>query len=74
VVDALLQAAPWLSLSTNEATCRLSDHALDAVIAARTARAAWQGLTTRPDQYQAGAARAEGWIAVPTRPIEEPNP
>jgi len=39
LVDALLQAAPWLSLGRHELTCRRSDHALDAVIAALTARA-----------------------------------
>jgi hypothetical protein len=40
VVDALLAAAPWLKLDPFEDLCRRSDDALDAVIAALTARAA----------------------------------
>lgn len=70
VVNALLDAAPWLSLGEHEDTCRRSDHALDAVIAALTARAAWLGLTTRPAEHQARNAQTEGWIAIPVAPIE----
>lgn len=69
LVDALLQAAPWLSLGPHEPTCRRSDHALDAAIAALTARAAHLGLTTQPDQHQTPQAIVEGWIAVPTAPL-----
>lgn len=43
VVDALLVAAPWLTLGPHEDKCRHSDDALDAVIAALTARAATKG-------------------------------
>lgn len=74
VVDALLRSAPWLSLGRHEATCRRSDHALDAVIAALSARAAWQGLTVRPDDDQRRLARTEGWIAIPHSPIGELKP
>ena len=45
----LIQTDAKLNLGTSEHTCRRSDHALDAAIAALTARAAWQGLATRPD-------------------------
>jgi predicted nuclease with RNAse H fold len=69
LVDALQQAAPWLSLGLHEPTCRRSDHALDAVIAALTARAAHLGLTTQPDQHQMRHAATEGWIAIPTAPL-----
>jgi predicted nuclease with RNAse H fold len=68
-VDALLRAAPWLDLGRYEEICRRSDHALDAVVAALTARAAWQGTTHQPDERQRAAARTEGWIAIPARPI-----
>jgi predicted nuclease with RNAse H fold len=70
LVDALLQAAPWLSLGPYELSCRRSDHALDAVIAALTARAAQLGHTTQPDQHQIHHAVTEGWIAVPTAPLD----
>jgi len=66
VVDALLAAAPWLTLGPYDDACRRSDDALDAVIAAMTARAALRGLVTSPSSNQAGMAMTEGWIALPT--------
>jgi len=66
LVDTLTAAAPWLELGDHEQTCRRSDHALDAVIAALNARAAALGLTTTPAAEQLSAARTEGWIALPT--------
>jgi predicted nuclease with RNAse H fold len=66
LVDTLTAAVPWLSLGDHEHACRRSDHALDAVIAAINARAAALGLTTTPAAEQLDAARAEGWIALPT--------
>ena len=66
LIDTLTATAPWLRLGDHEQTCRHSDHALDAVIAALNARAAALHLTTIPDPEQLGAARTEGWIAVPT--------
>lgn len=42
------------------------DHALDAFVCALVGRAALLGATTRPPAEQAGAARREGWIHVPT--------
>lgn len=71
LVDALQQQAPWLHLGAHESTCRHSDHALDAVIAALTARAAHLGLTTRPEDDQTKTAATEGWIAVPTGPLHK---
>jgi predicted nuclease with RNAse H fold len=69
VVDALLVAAPWLTLGPYEDKCRRSDDALDAVIAALTARAAIRGLVTAPSTTQAATSSTEGWIAVPTCPL-----
>jgi len=66
LVSALSTAAPWLRLREFEAVCRRSDHALDAVLAALTARAAALGQTTAPAGEHAAV---EGWIAVPERPL-----
>jgi predicted nuclease with RNAse H fold len=55
-----LAAAPWLDLGEHDALCRTSHDALDAVIAALTARAATLGMTTSPDDEQEAAARTEG--------------
>ena len=74
IVTALLAAAPWLELNDHDATCRRSDHALDAVIAALTARAASMGLTARADLEQSEAARNEGWIALPNSPLHNLMP
>jgi predicted nuclease with RNAse H fold len=66
VVDHLKEAAPWLDLGGHEELCRHSDHALDAVVAALTARAAVRDQVCRPDERELPAARTEGWIAIPT--------
>ncbi|GIE46702.1 hypothetical protein Ani05nite_02360 [Amorphoplanes nipponensis] len=66
VVDRLQQAAPWLDLGDHEQLCRRSDHALDAVVAALTARAAVRDQVGRPGERELAAARTEGWIAIPT--------
>jgi predicted nuclease with RNAse H fold len=70
LVTALRAAAPWLDLGAYDAVCRASDHALDAVVAALSARAAALGLVTTPAGDQAAAAAVEGWIAVPTAGID----
>jgi predicted nuclease with RNAse H fold len=69
LADSLLGAAPWLDPGEYGALCRSSHDALDAVIAALTARAAARGLTIRPDDEQEEAARTEGWIALPASPL-----
>lgn len=71
LLDALLAAAPWLEISEFDSLYRRSDHAIDAVVASLTARAAFLNLTTTPPPEQAGLAAAEGWIAVPTSPLSE---
>jgi predicted nuclease with RNAse H fold len=70
LLDALLTRAPWLDLGAHDAVCRSSDDAFDAVIAALTARAAAQGSTTVPDAERAAVAATEGWIALPTCPMD----
>ncbi|GIH29757.1 hypothetical protein Aph01nite_80670 [Acrocarpospora phusangensis] len=71
LVDALHRPAPWLDLGEFESVCRASDDALDAVVAALTARAAALDLVTVPSPGQLESARTEGWIAIPTTPLAE---
>jgi predicted nuclease with RNAse H fold len=68
LVSALAAAAPWLRLGAYEAVCRRCDHALDAVLAALTARAAALGQTAPPSGEEAAV---EGWIALPDRPLDD---
>ncbi len=66
LVDELLDAAPWLDLGDADFLCRRRHDALDAVVAALTARAAGKKLTLRPrTPAEASAARTQGWIALP---------
>jgi predicted nuclease with RNAse H fold len=63
--ESLKLNAAWLNLGEYENLCRQSDDALDAVIAALTARAVAMDLASKSDPSQLGAARIEGWIALP---------
>jgi predicted nuclease with RNAse H fold len=67
LIDRLKAQAGWLELGRdNEELCRSSHDATDALIAALTARAAMQRLTSPPAAgRQQAAAQTEGWIAVP---------
>jgi predicted nuclease with RNAse H fold len=68
IVDEL---GAYVDLGAAEAVCRSSDHVLDAVVAAISARAALLGMATLPDVEQFDVARVEGWIAIPTRGLAE---
>ena len=71
-VDALRRAAPWLEGSAAAfALMARSNDALDAVIAALNARAHALGATLPIPEEHREAARAEGWIALPTGPLAE---
>lgn len=70
LVDRLLETAPWLDLGAYEPLCRASDDATDAVVSALAARASALGLVTVPAGEQAGTAATEGWIALPTTPLD----
>jgi len=69
LVNSLLAAAPWLDLGQHGGLCRTSDHALDAVVCALIARAVALHVTdpAGPDRQ---VAAVEGWIHVPTAPLE----
>jgi hypothetical protein len=69
LVSELQAAAPWLELGPHDRLCRTSHDALDAIIAAFTARAATLGLSLRPDPGLQPQASREGWIALPTAPL-----
>jgi hypothetical protein len=69
LVDRLLAEAPWLDLGEHEQACRRSDHALDAVLCALVARAVAVHATDVTGQHRPTAA-LEGWIHVPTVPLE----
>jgi hypothetical protein len=58
-------------LGGHEELCRRSDHALDAVVAALTARAAVRDQVCRPAERELPAARTEGWIAIPTATLAD---
>lgn len=67
VEDLLGRTAAWLVVAPARAReMEASDNALDAVVAALTARAAAIGLVEDIPPGEAAAARREGWIALPT--------
>lgn len=74
LVDVLHDRAPWLEFGSHETLCRASDDAVDAVVAALTARAAALGRTTPPGEGQVDLARAEGWIVLPEGGLEALRP
>jgi len=65
LLGSLRAQAPWLDLTGHEDRLAGSDDLFDAVVASLTARAAAVGLTLRPDDDHAAAARKEGWIHLP---------
>jgi predicted nuclease with RNAse H fold len=74
LADELADRIGWLDLGGQRELFRASDHAFDAVVAALTARAAVLGQTHEPSPEQAAVARYEGWIAVPSGPLELLSP
>ena len=68
--DLVDQLPKWLHLDEKAELCRKSDHAFDAVIAALLARAAALDLATRPSAAEQDTAAREGWIAMPTCPVD----
>jgi len=72
-IDALKARASWLDWDdAAEAICRKSDHAFDAVLAALAARAATLegGVTVPETDAEIRHATTEGWIALPTGPLD----
>lgn len=63
ILGELRTKLPWLDVPETYAE---SSDALDALVAALTARAAAQGLMAKPNPDQMAKARREGWIHLPT--------
>lgn len=70
LVAALRGRVTWLDLGEHVALCEDSDDALDAVVAALTARAAALGRCADPAPEHREQARREGWILVPDPHLE----
>lgn len=71
LVRALVAQAPWLDLGEHATLCADSDDALDAVVAALTARAAALGRCAGPPPEHLAQARREGWVRVPDGPLPD---
>lgn len=71
MVTELLRQAPWFELGDDEALCRRSDDAFDAVIAALTAAAAWADQAHGLPDHLRDVAKLEGWIALPSQPLSD---
>jgi predicted nuclease with RNAse H fold len=71
LVASLIDQAGWLDLGEHKEKCCTSDHVFDAVIAALLARAAAIGKTEPPTKGQRDRIAREGWIALPTCPLDE---
>ncbi len=70
LLESLLSGAPWLDMGPYADLCASSDDALDAVVAALTARAAALSVVTRPvTEQEKDRAGREGWIVLPTGPL-----
>lgn len=66
LVDELQRRAPWLDLGAFRDEMIASADALDAIIAAMSARASALGFCPRPPAEFEQLARLEGWIALPS--------
>ncbi len=68
IIARLVQAAPWLTLSTQEQrACADSDDFLDALVCALVARAVERQLTVGPPDELEQEAQTEGWIHLPVK-------
>ena len=62
ILVGLQEALPWLEIPD---ACATTSHALDALVASLTVRAAMQNRTTHPTPEQTALAKKEGWIHIP---------
>lgn len=75
IVAHLADVLGWLDLDPVAERSVASDHVLDAVLCCLTVVAVRAGTTTTPvGDDQAEAARVEGWIHVPTAPLDVLSP
>lgn len=72
VADLSRRCGPRLDLAAVAGAAVESDHVLDALLSAMVAVSVLAGTTLRPrDADELRSALAEGWIHVPTAPLEE---
>lgn len=71
VTDVLARCAPPLGEAAAASLREGDDDDFDAFVCALIARAAALGFTTRPSSDQLDVARREGWIHLPTVPLEQ---
>jgi predicted nuclease with RNAse H fold len=70
IIDFIAGQLPaWIDEPARAASID-SDHVLDALISALVGLAAARGFTTRPSEAEREIALLEGWIDVPTEPLE----
>ncbi len=70
LLDELGRRLPTLHLAPVRGICVEIDHAFDALVAALATRAAALGQLVRPDPADRARAAREGWIVLPTMPLE----
>lgn len=67
LIERLIAACPGFDIPEPfKLKCQRTDHAIDAMVAALTAQAAFVGMTECPGKDVAARARTEGWIAIPS--------
>lgn len=71
ILRQLASTAPWLDLGAGEDLMIASSDALDAVVAALSARVAALGMYEPPAPDQLERARREGWIVLPAVPLAD---
>jgi predicted nuclease with RNAse H fold len=75
IVGTLMErTGTWLVIDDIIDDCVVSDHVLDALVCALVAVAVRVGSTTRPDGDDRAVARREGWIHIPTVPLDSLGP
>lgn len=74
LLDDLRRRAPWLDLGAHDVLLAANDDAFDSLIACLATRAHALGRSLPvPDELRA-QARREGWVALPTCPLEDLDP
>ena len=74
VQELTRSTSSWLDSSAVGVDAVANDHLLDAWVCALIALAVRTGATSEPDEAQRGTARREGWIHVPTSPLDALRP
>lgn len=71
LLEQLAHLAPWLEISSFRTQMVESADCFDAVIAALSARAVFQGNYNKPTSEQLESAKIEGWVCLPSCELQE---